>query len=60
MNLTLRLKAGLFTKIREGALEKGISTTVWIKAILMDFTHIHVGLTNESGDVIRRVVRGHN
>lgn len=57
--ITLDLKPGLFTRLSEGAKDADVSITVWVKAILMDFTHIHVGLTNEPSDKIRSAVRGH-
>jgi hypothetical protein len=56
--LIIKTKPGLHTKLREGALAKGVSLTVWCKAIFMEFTGIHPGLTSETADQIRSIVRG--
>lgn len=56
--LTIKLKPGLYTKLREGAMAKDVSLTVWCKAIFMEFTNIHPGLTKEAAEQIRSAVRG--
>ena len=57
--LTIKLKPGLYTKLREGAMAKDVSLTVWCKAIFMEFTSIHPDLTKEDAEHIRSAVRGY-
>jgi hypothetical protein len=56
--LHLKLKPGLFTKLKEGAYAKDVSINVWVKAIFMEFTGMHPGITKLEAKEIKDLVRG--
>lgn len=51
--VTLRFKPALYTRLHEGARDKGVSLTVWVRAILLDFTGVYPGLTHQSASLIK-------
>lgn len=49
---------GLWYRLVASAREKNVGVRVWIKALLMEAEGLHPGLTKESADNIKRIVRG--